>query len=208
MKHLTEIECVDLFEDANRLSQDRRRHAETCEACRLQADTLRAVLAQAAGDELPEPSPLYWDHFSARVSAAVRAEPSDPASKPWAEWIRGPLAPWAAAAAMAILIMMTVVWRATLHAPPGGAGMPALVEARQGAAPDQMAAVIEKDNLDADEAWAVVRTAAEGLAWEDAQAAGISVRPGSVEGIMLELSAEERAELARLLDTEMKRSGA
>jgi hypothetical protein len=209
MKHLTEIECVDLLEDASRLSQDRRRHAETCEACRLQAGTLRTVLAQAAADELPEPSPLYWDHFSARVSAAVRAEPSAPASKPWAEWIRGPLAPWAAAAAMAILIMMTVVWRATLHAPDGRVGvLPAAVGAPEIVAPGQMAAVIEKDNLDADEAWAVVRSAAEGLAWEDAQAAGISVHPDSVEGIMLELSAEERAELARLLDTEMKRSGA
>lgn len=208
MKHLTDAECVDLIEDADRLPFGRRRHAESCEACRLQAAALRAVLAHAVSDELPEPSPLFWDHFSARVSDAVRGEPAAPATRPWTEWVRSPFAPWAAAAAMAILIMLTVVWRATLHAPASGGAVPVIVEALPVGMPDQIAAVIEKDNLDADEAWAVVRSAAEGLAWEDAHAAGISVHPGSAEGIALELSADERAELARLLDTEMKRSGA
>ena len=66
---------------------------------------------------------------------------------------------------------------------------------------------IAGDNIEADEAWAVVRAAAEGLAWEDAHAVGISAYPGSAEGIALELTAEERAELGRLLNTEMKRSG-
>ena len=201
MRHLTNDELVDLIEDAGRLSPERSRHAAECEACRRQVDTLGAVLAQSASDELPEPSPLYWDHFRARVSEAIRDEAPAPAPPVWAPRFRSPLAAWAAAAAMAVLIMMTVVWRATLHAPArAGRGAPELAEAPR-------ALAIERDNLDADEAWAVVRAATDGLAWEDAHAVGISAYPGSAEGIALELTAEERVELGRLLDREMKRSG-
>jgi hypothetical protein len=210
MKHLTDTEFVDLIEDAARLPSDRRRHADACEACRVQAGMLGAVLARTAGDELPEPSPLYWDHFSARVSEAVRGESPDPAQRAWVQRFRSPLAAWAAAAAMAVLIMMTVVWRATLHAPAtAGRGAPAVAEAPQSVAGDRVhvASAAAGDNIDTDEAWAVVRTAAEGLAWEDAHAVGISAYPGAAEGIALELTAAERAELGRLLDTEMKRSG-
>ncbi len=200
MRHLTNDELVDLIEDAARLQPDRRRHAAECEACREQADALGAVLAQTASDEMPEPSPLYWDHFSARVSEAVREESPAPLPLVWVQRFRSPLAAWAAAAVMAVLIMMTVVWRATLHAPSRGGKAPELVQARV-VAVDQNAG----DNIEADEAWAVVRAATEGLAWEDAHAVGISAYPGSAEGIALELTAEERAELGRLLKTEMKR---
>ena len=58
--------------------------------------------------------------------------------------------------------------------------------------------------MEADEAWAVVRAAAVDLRWEDAHAAGISAHPGAVEDVALELTAEERAELARLLDEAVK----
>jgi hypothetical protein len=211
MKHLTDTEFVDLIEDAARLPSDRRRHTDACEACRMQADMLGAVLARTASDELPEPSPLYWGHFSSRVSEAIRNESPDLAQRAWVQRFRSPLAAWAAAAAMAVLIMMTVVWRATLHAPArAGRGAPALAEAPQSVGGDRVlvASAAAGDNIDADEAWAVVRTAAEGLAWEDAHAVGISAYPGAAEGIALELTAAERAELGRLLDTEMKRSGA
>ena len=209
MKHLTDTEFVDLIEDADLLPSDRRRHAASCEDCRAQADALSAMLAQTAGDVLPEPSPLYWDHFSARVGDAVRGELPAPAAPAWVERFRSPLVAWAAAAALAVLIMMTVVWRATLHAPSRGRVAPELAQAPQTLAVDpvQVASAVPGDNVEADEAWAVVRTAAEGLAWEDAHAVGLSAHPGSAEGIALELTAEERAELGRLLDTEMKRSG-
>jgi hypothetical protein len=49
--------------------------------------------------------------------------------------------------------------------------------------------------------------AAEGLDWEDVHAAGISAGPGAVDGAALDLTADERSELARLLDEEMKRNG-
>jgi hypothetical protein len=208
MKHLADTEFVDLIEDAARLPSDRRRHAAACAVCRAQADALGVVLARTASDQLPEPSPLYWDHFSARVAEAVRGE--SPAATPsaWVERFRNPLAAWGAAAAIAVLIMMMAAWRATLHAPTAGArGAAALAEVRQARPVDAVLAAPggDTDNIEADEAWAVVRAAAEGLAWDDAQALGIIAHPGSAEGIALELSAEERAELRRLLDTEIKR---
>ena len=61
--------------------------------------------------------------------------------------------------------------------------------------------------MEDDQAWKVVRAAADGLPWEDVQAAGIAARPGAAEGVVMELTAEERAELAKLLESEMKRSG-
>ena len=64
------------------------------------------------------------------------------------------------------------------------------------------------DDLDNDEAWAVVRAATADLVWEDAHDAGISAHPGAVENAALELNAAERIELERLLDEDMKRNGA
>ena len=64
------------------------------------------------------------------------------------------------------------------------------------------------DDVEQDAAWAVVRTAADDLEYDDALAEGISARPGAFESVAMELSAAERAELVRLIEREMKRPGA
>jgi hypothetical protein len=64
------------------------------------------------------------------------------------------------------------------------------------------------DNADDDEAWAIVRAAAIDLNWDEVHAAGISAHPGDVETVALELTEDERVELARLLDKDLKRNGA
>lgn len=203
MKHLTNAELVDLVED--RLPADRAGHVAGCGRCRDEADALRAALALTSSDAVPEPSPLYWDHFSARVADAVRDETPSADRPASGAWLRSPLAGWAAAASLSLLVMMSVVWRATLHAPTRVA--PAGTVAAPPADASGVAAVAPPgtDDLEADAAWAVVRSAAEGFAWDDAHAAGISAHPGSAEGIALELSPDERSELARLLDGELAR---
>jgi hypothetical protein len=202
MKHLSSAELVDLVEDrspdSGAVPERVRGHIAGCEACRAKADALRRVLARTLADEGTEPSPLFWDHFAARVGDTVRNE--TPGAEGAAAWMPGPVATWAVVAAAALLVMVTVVSRETLHAP-AGAG-PAVVSS---STPASTPAI---DDVDADEAWAVVRTATEGLAWEDAHAVGLSAHPGSAERIALELTAEERSELGRLLAREMKRSGA
>ena len=55
------------------------------------------------------------------------------------------------------------------------------------------------------DAWDAIEAAAADMDWEDAQSIGIASRPGSAE-IVSDLTAEERTELVRLIEEEMKRS--
>src|SRR5262249_36501935 len=149
-----------------RLAPARSGHLDGCERCSAHARELRRIAELAAGDVPPEPSPLFWDHFAARVASALRDEPAPPAAEPrWLEWLRHPVSVWSGAAAVVVLMMATVVWRATLHAPTVRSA--ALEQARLEASDESAAAAAAADDPDVDEAWAVVRTAADGLGWEE-----------------------------------------
>ena len=198
MKHLTRAEFVDLIDPSPSLPAERAQHVETCAQCREEAEMLRAMRALAAEDATPDPSPLFWDHFAARVAEGVRREP---VPTPSHRWVPVPFATWAAAGMIAALLISVAVWRATLHAP--APLVPAHVSA-----PSDLATVEPADDLDNDEAWAVVRAATADLAYEEAHEAGISPRPDEVENEALQLNAAERIELGRLLDEDMKRKGA
>jgi len=203
MKHLSHTEFVDLLESVSALSSDRLRHVETCADCRAQLHTLREMRTAALDDADAGPSPLFWDHFSARVADAIRNEPVPGALAPWRH---SPIITWTTAASIVVLLVAITVWRTTLHAP-----APAATIARQSPPPDAATAVSPTDaadDVDADEAWAVVRAAAIDLDWDEVHSAGISAHPGEVETVAMELSAEERLELARLLDENLKRNGA
>lgn len=200
MRHLSDTELVDLVDEA--LPAARAGHVADCDACRDSAESLRAVLAQAGADPAPDPSPLFWDHFAARVSAAVREEPTIGAAVPrWKRWLVSPASTWAASAVVALMLLVAA-WP-TVHAPttPAGVSAPAAANRR-------VAEPVDADDLDLDEAWAIVRTAADGLAWEDVHAEGISANPGSADRVALELTGTERLELMRLLDEAMKHHGA
>ena len=199
MTHLSRTEFVDLLESSSALPAARVEHAETCDACRAQLRMLRESTAAALEDAAAEPSPLFWDHFSARVAAAVREEPLLPVRT---SWRRPPMLTWATAASIALLLVAVTVWRTTLHAP-----APRQI-ARPPAADVMLAAPLPADDADDDEAWAVVRAAAVDLSWDDVHAAGITAHPGDLENVALELTAEERVELARLVNQDLKRNGA
>jgi hypothetical protein len=204
MKHLNAAEFVDLIESSPALAPDRIRHAETCARCRAEAQTLRDVRRAALADDGAEPSPLFWNHFAARVSAAVRNEPAPVAAAP--PWFRRPAMTWATAVSIVTLIAAFTIWRATLHAP-----SPVVPATRQASLVDVVLpdpAAPEADDADTDEAWAVVRAAAVDLNWDDVHAAGIAAHPGDVENVALELNADERHELARLLNEDLKHNGA
>jgi hypothetical protein len=211
MSHLSRTELVDFIEASPQMPAERAHHASTCNECRAEADALRSIRALAITDEVPEPSPLFWDHFPARVAAAIGEEPpgrSRGADAPAGiRWLRAPLMTWAAAATMAVLMIITVVWRTTLHAPAPVRG-PEVATTSTGsgtAAPSAVTPVSDDTDVDADEAWAVVRAAAQDLRWDEAHAAGLSARPGAAEGLALELTADERSVLARLLDKELEK---
>jgi hypothetical protein len=200
MKHLSRIELLDMLEEDARGARPagRRRHLDACEACRTEVAALRATLAEARDDAAAEPSPLFWDHFAARVSAAIRDE-APPVPVPARRWPFERLtAAWTVAALVVVLGMTTVVWRATLHAPTP------VADAAGERAPQPPAV----ETREMDQAWSNVRAAADNLQWDDVQTDGLNARPGTAERVVMEMTAEERAELARLLESEMKRSGA
>lgn len=200
MKHLDEPELVDLLD--GHLAPALAEHVDECDACRERAAALRDTLAAARLDEGHEPSPLFWDHFSARVAAAVGDEQPPAAPSGWRAWLSSPATAWATSASVAVLLMVGALWHATLQAPVFPAVAPS--RAPQAAAP----AAVAPDDVEADRAWAVVRTAATDLAWDEVTATGIAAHPGAAEGVAMELTADERTELARLIMAEMKAAGA
>lgn len=202
MKHLSETELVELIE--GELTPERARHAEGCARCGEKAAALRAVRDEAREGEWPEPSPLFWDHFAARVSDTIAQEPAPAVAPGWAASLRHPAVTWAAAASLAVLLMVGALWRATVVAP----GRPAAPPVASTSQPLDADPLEDLDDLEKDAAWVKVRSVAGDFAWEDAQSIGIAARPGSAERAVMELSNEERAELARLLANELKRSGA
>jgi len=201
MTHLTDVELVDLLDGT--LASSRERHLEVCDSCRATAARLREALARAADVKMPEPSPLFWEHFSARVHEGVRAAETGQPPRGFG-WAHGTTVNWALSGALLTLVLVGGVWRASAPRPQHSASP---------TAPASMATVADQDAFDPetlghDEAWALVRTVADDVPWDDAAAEGFGVRPGSVEHAMVALTGDERSELVRLLQAETKQPGA
>jgi hypothetical protein len=198
MIHLSDTEFTDLLD--GRLPPSRAAHLEVCAACRDQAGAIRAAHDWLARETVPEPSPLYWEHMAARVGEAIR-QPEDGPARTASGWLPR-WAAWAGGAVCAILLL-AIAWA---RLPAGST--PALPQASPDLAAIARAAADFREEMDNDPEWSVVRAAAADLEWEDIPAAGIAPTPGAAEMVILELNDDERAELARLLEEEMKRSGA
>src|SRR4051794_29807445 len=92
--HLNAEELVDIAEGTR--GESAAPHLAGCEPCRAQLRELRAMMATARDVDVPEPSPLFWDHLSARISDAIAAAPGQPrgsssvfgASEGGRAWIR------------------------------------------------------------------------------------------------------------------------
>lgn len=190
MNHLTPDELIDAAEGV--LGAERTRHFDTCEFCRKEVAALRALLHEAAGVEVPEPSPLFWDHLSARVRQAV-AEERSPAVG-WARWFGwSTLAPAGALAAVLIAMVATLA-RAPL--PAIAPGTPAVEATRN----DAVHEVLENDD------WAVISDLLGPVDWDTAREAGLALVPGDAELAVLSLTEDEQRELSRLLAGEIERS--
>ncbi|MEO5898403.1 MAG: hypothetical protein ABIS06_22160, partial [Vicinamibacterales bacterium] len=158
---------------------------------------MRSTMAAVASDDHPQPSPLFWDHLAQQVNHRIDAPRSG-----WSAWIRGPRL--AGALVAAALMIIVASGARTLYPPftaPPAADLTSM-DTSSGATAEPA------DDVETDAAWAVVRTAAQDFVYEDAERAGIAPQPGAAERAVTEMSNEERAELARLLDSEMRRTGA
>lgn len=195
-RHLEEDELVDVLD--GRLSPDRRTHLQRCDACRGRADGLAHVLARAADSEIPEPPPEFWDRFSGRIREAISNEAPAPV-------LSVTVFRWAGLASAAVLLLAFVLSRPDGRAPRPSDVAPAPDRSTSGTI-DTLPTDAAID-VDADEAWALVRSVADGLRLEDVHAAGIGALPGSANRAAASLSDGERLELAQLLDDEIKGRG-
>jgi hypothetical protein len=197
MKHLVSSELVELVEGT--LAADRAAHVDSCDACRAAtADLLNVVRrASALEDDVPEPSPLFWDHLSARVREGIATERVGGA--PWWMVSVRPFAPVAAAVVLVVLVSATMVMRREVP--------PAVAEPIAGVAHVEpgmdMDVTVDPANR---EVWEVLTAAAADLELEDAHAAGLSVQPATLDRAVQRLNADELNELGRLLQSELKRS--
>jgi hypothetical protein len=193
--HLRDTEFTDLLDGA--LGADRQAHLKTCQACRERADELTATLAAVEDRVVPEPSPLFWDHFSARVRAAIDEEPPPPSA--WRQLVATRPVRWSAIVAVATLVLAIAVWRSGVPSRTPSAGAPTTASSPVRDVPADQGF----EEIESDEAWALVRSMADELDADEIDAAGLGARPGSVERMANGLSDVERTELAELIQSEI-----
>jgi hypothetical protein len=187
MSHLSAETFVDLLDGS--LSETSVPHLGVCQACRQQLAELRATWQAAEALEAPEPSPLFWDHFSARVHEAVSTEPI-PARGWWpgAQW-RMAVIVGAAAAALAVAVTIGPLryGGVTSTIPAGGAV----------AVADPVVTVAEP--LLEDESLGFVADLASNINWDNAADVGLTAH-GDADRALADMDDADRAELRRLLD--------
>ena len=136
--------------------------------------------------DVPEPSPLFWEHFPDRVRAAVAAAPPEPPLS--RAWWRRPVTAFALAAS---LVIAGGVWMAR----PGPAA-PVSSDAR-GAADLALAD---------DDRWAIVSASAATAGLDTLGEAGFGVTPGDADAALEDLTQAERAAFVAMLQAELKES--
>ena len=196
MSHLSAEEFID-FADRT-LPRDRAAHLDRCVACRARADVVRDALTCAdVPADVPEPSPLFWDQFSARIRDAVARTP------PRASWWLGvpTLQPILGALAVLVLIASAVFLtrddRTAITSAPVASGP---------ASADHDHAIEPAVDPSHAAAWAVLTAAAADLELDEARDAGMAVPSAAVDRAVTQLTRDELSELGRLLQSELKRS--
>ena len=81
--HLTPDEQIDSLEGT--LGPVRAAHLDGCRACRDDVARLRETFDAARRVDVPEPSPLFWQHQAARISELVAGESIQ---RPRSAWTR------------------------------------------------------------------------------------------------------------------------
>ena len=178
--HLRPDEFVDAMDGT--LTTARRAHLEDCVGCRAELGDLLSMQSEARADDAPEPSPLFWDHFSARVRDAAAREKSTP--EPW--WRSGwqPIAALTVAAAAVVLVLQM---RST----------PAVVAP----ALDPVLSTADMAFED-DGSWDIVMGLASEISWDDIRDA-VTPAAGAADAAIEELTSAQREALVRLLKQEI-----
>ena len=195
MHHLSSETFVDLLDGT--VAESEVQHLGSCDACRNQLAQLRATLHMAVQTEVPEPSPLFWDHLASRVREDVRREAEQPREA--AGWIATLRVSWwrlgglVSVATAAVALVVSLQTPRVAQAP--GAQTIGIASPSIALVPD---ATDSSDSIDQDEPLGFVADLASSVDWDDAVELGFS-SPGDVDRSLVNLDEGERVELQRLL---------
>jgi hypothetical protein len=212
MTHLSPEELLDLAEGA----RPDHAHLTSCAACRDEVAEMRGLMGAVGAADMPEPSPLFWQHLSSRVSDAVAMEAPPLRTRDdrggwvfnvWSWRLAAPIAAFAAAALVVAVFAVFIVSHGSPASP---------VAPQQAAAAPEVAALPAGDagNTDdsqfdsaSDPSFAFVADLTTGMDMDTAVDAGL-VSDGSAEHAITHLNQSELRELAKLLTEEIARGQA
>jgi hypothetical protein len=190
MRHLSREDVLARLEGGS-LTASAEHHLRVCARCQEEVASLEVVFRGMREADVPEPSPLFWEHLGSRVREAVALEPEPRRPALWVPGWRW----WAPASGLAAAVVALVL------ASNSPAPLPA--ELRPAPAPPGLAAASAADE-DAQDAWElIVHVAANAEAGESAD---IWLAPSSADTAATELPAEEQAQLMKVLSEELARS--
>jgi hypothetical protein len=198
MSHLSRERLLDAIEAEP--SPEAAAHLHSCSRCRAEVEALRGTLRKVRAVDVPEPSPLFWDHLTERVREAIAAEPAPDRAAASARWWWRP-----ALAALVVLVSAVLVDRGV----------------RMSRAPVTPAAVADRStppaneiavwDLDAGDDWQFIVELATASARHGDEAGGaeeIDTRVGAADLGVSELSADEQRALVKLLSEAIAEGGA
>jgi hypothetical protein len=186
--HLRPEEIIDIADGGR--PEATAPHLLSCERCRRQLLDVRATRDAAAAADIPEPSPLFWDHFSIRVAEAI-ASSGQPR-----RWLSFDGWSWRRIAIPLSIATVLVV---------------AAVVVRNGDRVAENAPVTERAGepaaLPDDPLLDLVADVSVDVDWDSVADAGLATHDGTVDTAVMQLTDAERVELHRLLEQELRRSG-
>ena len=193
MKHLTPDQIVDLTDGVE--TESARSHWRSCGTCQEAVADFRAAIEAVQDISVPEPSPLFWDHFSARVREKIEAD-----SEPWTvmAWLRlhGGIM-WASSAA---LVLLAFIVTSRLDRPFASPSLPSAASGG-GFSADSPAG-------SDDDALSFVADLITDFDWDAASEAGLTTHVGVDDDAVSQLSESERRALNELLKGALARPGA
>ena len=195
--HLSSATVMDIVDGT--ASRGQLAHATTCEACHRRVADARAGLACALEDEVPEPSPLYWDHFARRVEDAVRQDGDSRRTWLPSAWRFRPVS-----VALAMSLMVAIGAAVWVMKPPSGRAPEPLGVYGGAQYTDGLEPVLAASVVGDEASWGmlshmVARASAESGAGELVPPPAV----GSSERMIGALTATEREELVRLLKEQL-----
>jgi hypothetical protein len=200
--HLTADEFVDVADGTR--SEASLPHLAVCESCRAQLAAMRATIASASASEsdVPEPSPMFWDQFSARVRKTIDADVAG--RRWWTAWIAPRvLVPLTAVAGLILVVALIPASRTARREMPQSTSTTA-ADASGSAGPAE-----SRDATDAaaDPLLAMVADLSANMDLDSAVAAGFTGQ-GSADRVVSRMNDAELRTLKRLLQDELARPGA